>query len=73
MILIMNNDDCDDGVMMMMMVKKEGEEKNYLPSGWPDPRSPRCRNCAQRIVTIQQKDPNTYTDDRICPNMEYSI
>ena len=53
----MNNDDCDDGVMMMMMVKKEGEEKNYLPSGWPDPRSPRCRNCAQRIVTIQQKDP----------------
>ena len=44
-------------MMMMMMMKKEGEEKNYLPSGWPDPRSPRCRNCAQRIVTIQQKDP----------------
>ena len=45
-------------MMMMMMTRikmenrKEQLEKNYLPSGWPDPGSPRCRNCAKRIVTI---------------------
>ena len=41
-----DNDDDDGGA------KKEEGKKNYLPNGWPDPRSPRCRNCAQRIVTI---------------------
>ena len=45
-------------MMMTMMTRikmenrKEQLEKNYLPSGWPDPGSPRCRNCAKRIVTI---------------------
>ena len=43
-------------MMMMTRIKmenrKEQLEKNYLPSGWPDPGSPRCRNCAKRIVTI---------------------
>ena len=41
-----NDDDDAEGT------KKEEGKKNYLPNGWPDPRSPRCRNCAQRIVTI---------------------
>ena len=49
---------CMTMMMMMMMTRikmenrKEQLEKNYLPSGWPDPGSPRCRNCAKRIVTI---------------------
>ena len=49
---------CMAMMMMMMMTRikmenrKEQLEKNYLPSGWPDPGSPRCRNCAKRIVTI---------------------
>ena len=49
---------CMTMMMMTMMTRikmenrKEQLEKNYLPSGWPDPGSPRCRNCAKRIVTI---------------------